>query len=101
MGGGSGQSIVSDFGKSAGQDVPQESAEELFTCNGRMAELLSFIVAIAESDFPIVDSFDPTIGDGHAQNVSGQIPQGFVAPAGVQGVNHPGLAPHRWANPVQ
>lgn len=51
----------------------QETVQELFAANADVAELLGLIVAIAEGDLAVVEGFEPTIGDGDAQDVTRQV----------------------------
>lgn len=41
------------------------------------------------------------IGDGHAQDVAGQVTQGLVTAAGVECMDHPRAAPYAGGNSLQ
>ena len=67
------EAIASDFDASPGEDVLEEPADELHARQRHMANLMSFVVAILESNGTLVDGFQAAIGDGNPEDVAGQI----------------------------
>jgi hypothetical protein len=94
---------VTNFAEALRQDVLEESMDELLTREDDLAGLLSAVVAISEGHVTVVQSLEPTVADGHAEEVASQILEDFVPAAGVLAVNDPRLGPEllgKWSRPV-
>ena len=49
----------------------QKPMDEVDAGKGDVANLMSAIVAVAKTNPAIIDGFDPAVGNGDAENVSG------------------------------
>ena len=58
-----------------------------------MANLLSFVVAVAETDDAIVEGFQAAVGNRDPEDVTAEIVEHFVATASVLGTNDPAKLP--------
>jgi hypothetical protein len=84
---------VPDANQTAGQDVKQESAQELIGGNGHDLLLAAVsIVSPAEADAIVLEGHETMVGDGDAVGVAGQVVENmFGATEGWLGVDHPVL----------
>jgi hypothetical protein len=82
-----------DADKAAGQDVEQETAQELLRRERHVFVLISVgIILPAESNLVMFESHEATVGDGHAMGVAGEITQHRMGTAeGWLGVDDPVL----------
>lgn len=91
------ESVAADFDKAFRQDVLKEAGDELLGWKRDAVQLLSAIIAIAKSDLPLLESFQPAVDDGSTEDVSRQILEDFFSGTGVAAMNIPGLLPARIA----
>jgi len=87
------EAIVTDLRKTFGRDVLKEAVNELGGGKRDMASLLSVVVGVAKTDDAVIEGFQPTVGDGNAEDVAGQIVEHLVAAAGVLGMDDPAKLP--------
>lgn len=82
-----------DADKAAGQDVEQETAQELLRSERHHSLLITVgIIFPAESNLVILESHEAMVGDGHAMSVTGEIAEHMMGTAeGGLGVDHPVL----------
>jgi hypothetical protein len=85
--------VVADFGNAFGQDVLKKAVDKLGCRKRDVADLLSFVIAVAEADEAAVERLQPTVGDGDAKHVAAEILEDFIAPARMLGVNDPAQFP--------
>ena len=88
-------SAVADFDGAAGKNVLEKASDELGP-RQRAPYLLGTVIAIPEADRVVVDRFDATVGDGHAEHVTSEVVENLVATPGVLGVNDPVFLPGRY-----
>ena len=94
--GGAPYSVVADFDTVWWQDVLKETLDKLERRKGDVADLLSFIVAVAETDLSVSERFQTAVGDGDAEDVAAQILQDFFTAASRLTVNDPFFLPEGW-----
>jgi hypothetical protein len=87
------ESEVADAHQSAGQNVKQETAQELMSGNSHDLFLAAVsVVSPTEGDAIIFKSHEAMVGDGDAMCVAGQIVEDVFGTAeGWLGVDHPVL----------
>ena len=87
------ESEVADAHQSAGQNVKQETAQELMSGNSHDLLLAAVsIVPPAEGDAIVLEGHEAMVGDGDAMGVAGQVVEHmFGAAKGWLGVDHPVL----------
>ena len=71
----------------------QETADELHARQRDMTDLLSLVIAIAESNGAGVDGYQTAVGDGDAEDVTGEIVQNLFTAAGMLRMNDPVFLP--------
>ena len=71
----------------------KEAVNEIGGGNRDMADLLSLVVAVPETDDAVDKRFQAAVGDGDAENVAGKIVEHLVAATGVLGMNDPSNRP--------
>ena len=86
--------VVTDFGSAFGQDVLKKPVNEVRGGKHDVADALSFVVAVAETDDAVVEGFQAAVGNGDAEHVAAKIVEHFVSPAGVLRMNHPANLPN-------
>ena len=69
--GGAEESVVADFLEAAGEQMIQETAEELDGWQTHPAGLARLCVAEAESDHALFEFQDAAVGDGNAEDITG------------------------------
>ena len=89
-------SVVTDFGGAAGENVLEESPDEFDTGQSDAADFLRAVVAIAKPDRAVVDGFKSAVGDGNAEDVAAEVFENPVAAPGMLGMNDPVFLPHRY-----
>jgi hypothetical protein len=87
------KAVVADFGGALGQDVLKKSVDKLGGGKPDVADLPGFVVTVVESNDAIVEGLQAAIGNGDSENITGEIVEHGVAPAGVLGVNDPARFP--------
>ena len=92
---------MSDADQAAGQNVQQESAQELMGGNGHDLLLAAVgIVSPAEGNAIALEGHETMVGDGDAVGIAGQVVENmFGATEGWLGVDHPVLQaelPESW-----
>jgi hypothetical protein len=86
--------VVPDADEPGGQDVPQETPEELHRVEPHdpVARAVGRVLP-AEADGPVVQCNEALVGDGHPMGVPGQVFQHLGGPPeGRFGVDHPVLS---------
>jgi len=76
--------------------VLKESRDELDSRQSDTANLLRAVIAVAESDYTVVDGFKPAVGDGDPEDVACEVVEHLIAAAGMLGMNDPVFLPHRY-----
>ena len=71
----------------------EEALEKLDAGERDPANVLGPIVAIAEGDLPVLDSFQTAVGNGDAEDVAAQVVENLLAAPGVLAVDDPRLRP--------
>lgn len=87
--------VVTDFGSAFGQDVLKKSVNEVRGGKHDVANALSLVVAVAETDDAVVERFQAAVGNGDPKNVASKIVEHFVATTGVLRMNDPANLPDR------
>lgn len=85
--------VVADFGGALGQNVLKKPVNELRRGKLDVANLLSLVVAIAETHDAVVERLQAAVGNGDAENVAAKIVEHLVASASVLGLNDPANLP--------
>ena len=88
-------SIVADFDRAAGKHVLEEARDEFDSRQSDTASFLRAVIAVAESDYTVVDGFKPAVGDGDPEDVAPEVVEHLIAASGVLGMNDPVFFPHR------
>ena len=91
--GGAPYSVVADFDTAWWQDVLKETFDKLEHRKGDVADLLSFIVTVAEADLSVIERLQTAVGDGDAEDVAAEILQDLFTAAGRLTVNDPFFLP--------
>ena len=84
---------MADFLKAAGEQMIQETADELDGCQADLTRLPGFFVAETEGNHAVLTSQDAAVGEGDAEDVASQILQGTSAIADGLAVHDPRLLP--------
>ena len=87
------EAIVPDLDESLGQNMLQETTNELLSGEGAEPGLICAGFGVAEGDLPISQLEDTLVTDGHSEDVGSQILQGGRAIADRLAVNDPLLLP--------
>src|SRR5258708_40107070 len=87
------QAIVAQLVKSLRQDMLEKGAHELLAGEGGGSVAVGGAILVAEGDACLVDADDPSVGDGDAQGIAGEVIEHrlFLAPGG--GMEDPWGAP--------
>lgn len=88
------KAVVADFDQAFGQDVLEETVDELFGREGASLELAGIGKAVAESDLAMCQLEDAIVADGDTEDVWGQVFQSAQPIAHGLTVNDPFLQPH-------
>lgn len=91
--GGAEEAIVSDFLKAAGEQMIQETAKELDGLQAHATWLTGFFVAEREGHDTVLTTEDAAVGDGDAEDITGQILQRPDAVSYRLAVHDPRLLP--------
>lgn len=67
----------------------EETGDELHARQRHMTDLLSFVIAIPESNRGAVDGFQAAVGDSDTEDVAGEIIEDLFTAAGMFRVNDP------------
>jgi hypothetical protein len=83
-----------DADKAAGQDVEQETAQELLRIERHHSLLIAVgIILPAETNLIVLESYEAVVGDGHAMGVAGEIAEHMMRTTeGWLGIDDPVLA---------
>ena len=87
---------MTDFDRAAWKHVLEESRDEFDSRQSDTANFLRAVIAVAESDYTVVDGFKPAVGDGDPEDVASEIVEDFIAASGMLGMNDPIFLPHRY-----
>ena len=85
--------VVADFRGALGQNVLKKPVNELGCGKLDVANLLSLVVAITETNNAVGEGFQTAVGNGDAENVAAKIVEHFVASASMLGMNDPADLP--------
>ena len=90
---------MTDFDGAAWKHVLEESRDEFDAGQREAPDFLRPVIAVAESDYTVVDGFKPAVRDGDAEDVASEVVEHFIAAAGVLGMNDPVFFPDRYGRP--
>lgn len=82
-----------DLHEACGQDMLKKAPDELDDVEGNLAGAIAAFLAIGEGDGSIFDSHDSGIGDGHPEDIGGEVFQGCLAASYGLTVDVPGDLP--------
>ena len=82
---------MTDFDRAAWKHVLKESRDEFDAGQSDAPNFLRAVIAVAESDYTVVDGFKPAVGDGDSEDVASEVVEHLVAASGVLGLNDPVL----------
>ena len=86
--------VVADLRSALGQNVLKKAVNELGCGKLDVANLLSLVVAITETNNAVVvERFQTAVGDGDAENVAAKIVEHLVASSSMLGMNDPANLP--------
>jgi len=91
--GGAEESVVADFLKAAGEQMIQETADELDGLQAHATRLTRRFVTDSEGHHAVLTAEDAAVGDGNTEDVTGQILQGTSSITDGLAVHDPGLLP--------
>ncbi len=91
--GGAGQAVVTNFGKSPGQDMVKKSMDEFLGCKAQPSNLPGSVVAITKDNALAVEGFDSAVGDGDPEDIASEVLEDLGAGAGVLAMDHPRFLP--------
>jgi hypothetical protein len=87
------EAVIADFLETLGQDVLQETTDELLGREGAGFAVAGGAVTVTESDLTLLKFEDTAIGEGDAKDIRSQILEGRLAGADRLTVNDPLLPP--------
>jgi hypothetical protein len=87
------EAVIPDLDKASGQNVLQETADELLSTDGAVPGFSSLRVLVAKGDVIVFHFQDTIVTDGHPKDVGGQILQSSYSAADRLAMNHPIFAP--------
>jgi len=87
------EAVIADFLEGFGQDVLQETTDELLGGQGARFPMAGGAVTVAESDLALLKFEDTSVGESDAKNIRGQIPERCLTGADRLAVDDPFLAP--------
>ena len=76
-------SVVTDFDRAAWKHVLEESRDEFDSRQSDTANFLRAVIAVAESDYTVVDGFKPAVGDGDPEDVASEVVEHLIAASGM------------------
>src|SRR5256885_1943582 len=74
---------------SAGKHVLEESRDEFDSRQSDTTNFLRAVIAVAESDYTVVDGFKPAVGDGDPEDIASEVVEHLIAASGMLGMNDP------------
>ena len=85
------KAIVADALKRIRENMQQEAPQELVSRHGHhLVPLLVFVVLIGETDLPVLESFQPVVGDGDTMGIAAQVIEDSARAVEWRlGVDHP------------
>src|SRR5438552_15736185 len=83
------ESIGTDFDKPFGQDMTQKAADEFLGWQGEMFEFLGFVVAVSESDLPVLKLLQSAVADRNPKGIASEVFEHFLAAPGVLDLHVP------------
>ena len=89
------EAVVANFLEALGQEVLQEAADELLGGEGAGLPVAGGAVAVAKGDLTLVQFEDTVVGEGHPEDVRGQIVEGGLTGANRLAMDDPVLPPGR------
>ena len=72
------KAVVTDLVKTAGEDMLQETADELHHRQGHRLPYLFPGILVAEGNLAVISGKDAIVGDGDAVDVTGEILEDFL-----------------------
>ena len=91
--GGAKETEIAHLHKAPGQDMLEETVDELFSGEGAELELASIGRAVAKSDLVVFELDQTTVADGDSEDVRSQVLEGSASIANRFAVNDPLLLP--------
>ena len=85
--------VVAHLRAAARQDMLEEALKELDAGNDAVLNALSPIIAIAKPDLPVLDTFQPIVGDRDAEDVAAEVVENLFTGTGVLTMHDPGFVP--------
>ena len=76
-------SVVTGFDRAAWKHVLEESRDEFDSRQSDTANFLRAVIAVAESDYTVVDGFKPAVGDGDPEDVASEVVEHLIAASGM------------------
>ena len=73
----------------------EKSLDEILGKQGEVSQFLGLVIAIAKSHFPILKSFQSTVGDPNSEDIAGQVVEDLLSGTSVPAVDVPFLIPAR------
>jgi len=92
------ETVVAHFDKALGQDVLQETVDELLGREGAQGRVVGVGGAVTECNPAVFEFEDAGVGDGDAEDVRGEILERVPAIADRLAVYDPRLSPHTGGN---
>jgi hypothetical protein len=89
-------SVVTDFGGAAWEDMLEESGDEFGSRQSDTANFLRAVIAVAEADHAVVDGFQPAVGDGDPEDVASEVVEHLIAASDVLRMNDPVFLPDQY-----
>src|SRR5436305_477041 len=87
------QAIVAQLVKSLRQDMLEKAAHELLAGEGGGSVAVGGAILVAEGDACLVDADDPSVGDGDAQGIAGEVIEHRLSLAPGGDMDDPWCAP--------
>ena len=91
---------MADFHEAFGQDVLEESADELEGSQGHGSPSIAVGLLVSEEYGIVLDLDDPAVGDGDSEDIGGKVLDGVRAISHGLEVDVPGYVPHLGADRV-
>jgi len=90
------QAVGSNLRETGGEDVLEETGDELVDLEGAAFGLLSAVVSVAERNAAAFIVFETAVDEGDAEDISAEVLQCALTISGVFQVNDPVLVPDLW-----
>jgi hypothetical protein len=87
------EAVIADLLKALGQDVLQETADELLSREGARLPATGSPVTVTEGDLTVLTFENPVVGKSNAKDIGGQVFEGGLTCADRLAVDDPLLPP--------